>query len=175
MTSPEKKYNRTINSSNEPANQHILKKKPARKGWLFILIALVAITFIILKDARRSINWIDDYQHALRQSDQKDMPLLLAFVSPSSADSQKLDKYTYAELKVIKYINRSFLPVRINVDQDQTLARKFDISKFPTHLIINHQADMENLHTIPGYIAAGEFIGRLKRARQRALESTTKK
>jgi len=138
------------------------KSKPARRGWIFILIALVVIAFIMIRDARRSIDWAGDYQAAVQQARQTHKPLLLVFVKTGDSDCERMKNATYINEQIIKYINRSFVPVMLDVELNKKLADKYEISTLPNHVVAI--PDRKEFHTVPGYVVAGEFIGRLKRA-----------
>ena len=148
------------NDNNEqPAT---VKSKPAHRGWIFILIALAFIAFIMIRDARRSIDWAGDYQSAVQQAGQTHKPLLLVFVKPGDSDCERMKNSTYVDDRIIKYINRNFVSVILDVELNKELADKYEISKLPTHVITF--PDQSEFRTVPGYVIAGEFVGRLKRA-----------
>ena len=154
------KKSRNNNDNNEqPAT---VKSKPARRGWIFILIALAFIAFIMIRDARRSIDWAGDYQSAVQQAGQTHKPLLLVFVKPGDSDCERMKNFTYVDDRIIKYINRNFVSVILDVELNKELADKYEISKLPTHVITF--PDQSEFRTVPGYVIAGEFVGRLKRA-----------
>lgn len=138
------------------------KPKPARRGWIFILIALAFIAFIVIRDARRSIDWAGDYQDAVQQARQTHKPLLLVFVKTGDSNCERMKNATYVNDRIIKYINRNFVPVMLDVEQNSDLAEQYKISQYPNHVITI--PDRKEFHTVPGYVITGEFIGRLKRA-----------
>jgi len=138
------------------------KSKPARRGWIFILIALAAIAFIMIRDARQSIEWAGDYQSAVQQAQQTHKPLFLVFVKTGDSDCERMKNFTYVNDRIIKYINRNFVSVVLDVELSKKLADKYKISKLPTHVITF--PDQSEFRTVPGYVIAGEFVGRLKRA-----------
>ena len=139
-----------------------LRKKPAKRGWLFILAALILIVIITLRDSFRSIDWIDDYRSGVEMSQQLDLPILLMFQSSDNSDCDKMMKYTHNDINVIKYITANFVPVLIDAGSNKPLVDKYDISQYPTHIVIAHRTG--NFATIPGYVTAGEFTGRLRNA-----------
>ena len=164
MPQPETDKNQT--SPADTVNHTVaFRKKPAKKGWLFILVALVLIVIITLRDSFRSIDWIDNYASGVEMAKQLDMPILLMFQSSDSPDCDKMMKYTYGSLNVIKYVTANFVPVRIDADDNKSLVDKYDISQYPTQVVIAHRTG--SFATIPGYVVAGEFTGRLRNALKR--------
>ena len=161
MPQPETDNNQT---SPTDAAHHTaaLRKKPAKKGWLFILIALVLIVIITLRDSFRSIDWIDDYRSGVEMAQQLDMPILLMFRSSDNSDCDKMMTYTHNNLNVIKYITANFVPILIDAGDNKPLVDKYSISQYPTHVVIVHPTG--NFATVPGYVIAGEFTGRLRNA-----------
>ena len=164
----------TKSQNNNDNNEQLttVKPKPARRGWIFILIALAFIAFIMIRDARRSIDWADDYQSAVQQAGQTHKPLFLVFVKPGESDCERMKNSTYVDDRIIKYISRNFVSVILNVELNKELADKYKISKLPTHVITF--PDQSEFRTVPGYVIAGEFIGRLKRALEKLNPPKTK-
>ena len=161
MSRPETDNNQT-SPTDTAHHTAVLRKKPAKKGWLFILVALALIVIITLRDSFRSIDWIDDYRSGVEMAQQLDMPILLMFRSSDNSDCDKMMTYTHNNLNVIKYITANFVPILIDAGDNKPLVDKYSISQYPTHVVIVHPTG--NFATVPGYVIAGEFTGRLRNA-----------
>ena len=145
------------------------KSRPARRGWIFILIALVVIAFIMIRDVRRSIDWAGDYQAAVQQAQQTHKPLLLVFVKTGDSDCEHMKNSTYVNDRIIKYINRNFVPVMLDIELNKELAEQFKISQLPTHVITI--PDKNEFQLVTGYVIFSEFQGRLQRALKKLTSS----
>jgi thioredoxin-related protein len=81
---------------------------------------------------------------------------------------KRMDRDTYAKPEVIAYLEKSFVPVRLNAEANATvfyqgadrsyrdLARGFRINSYPTTLFLG--ADGKHLASAPGYMKAADFL-----------------
>ena len=152
------------------------KKPPSRKsnrgGWLFILAALVVIIIITLKESRKSIDWIDDYQTGIQQAQEQNQPALLLFVSTDPSFAQDCDRMlreTYGDPSITKYIMKTFVPILLDADENKQLLKKYDIKTFPTQTIT--LTTNNKTSEIAGFVSPTEFPGRINRALQRLKQN----
>ena len=108
-------------------------KKPGRGGWLFIVIALIIILFITFNDNKTPILWLEDYDQALAQARQLKKPLMITIFMPGQDWCERMDKTTYVQPEVVRYVENTFVPVRLNIDDHKSLAKKYGASIYPTH------------------------------------------
>jgi len=104
-----------------------------------IFVVLVIIVFMIQK--KTSINWVTDYDAAVRLARQQNKPLLLAFYRPNEPMVTDTFNNTYSDPKVKQFVETTFVPALINVDEQPDLARRFNISYYPTHYVKNPDSD----------------------------------
>lgn len=106
---------------------------------LGIFAALVIIVFLTQK--KTSIKWITDYDAAVQLARQQNKPLLLAFYKPNEPMVTDTFSNTYSDPKVKQFVETTFVPVLINVDEQPDLARRFNISYYPTHYVKHPDSD----------------------------------
>jgi hypothetical protein len=104
---------------------------------LFIL--LVVIVFVTHKEIM--INWVTDYDKAVQIAKAQNKPLLLVFYKPNAPMAVDAFQNTYNNAEVKKFVEANFVPVLINVDQQPDLARRFNISYYPTHYVKSPDSD----------------------------------
>jgi len=148
-------------SSSNATPSPVTARQPARRGWLFLLIALAVIAFIMIRDLRRSIAWVDDYPAARALAQKQDKPLLILFHLPGDDDSAKLRAQTFTNDRIIRYVNDHFIPVLVNADQHKPLAAQFQVTQIPTTVAAS--PDEKQHASVPGFVIPAEFLGRLQR------------
>jgi len=72
----------------------------------------------------------------------------------------KMEKETFQDPTVIAYVNRNFVPIRVNSDRQQEITMKFGVRGLPDTRFINEKGDVIKYR--PGYIAADEMLKVLK-------------
>ena len=147
------------------------KAKPKQRGWVFILIAVAIMIIIMFKESRKSIDWLDDYEVGIKQARQQDKPALILFVSSDTAYAdtcKRMKSETYSKAEITKQVTENFVPILLDHNQNKQLVEKYNITTFPTQIIIF--PDKDNSASIEGFVTATEFAGRLKRARQRLTQ-----
>ncbi|PSP46810.1 thioredoxin domain-containing protein, partial [Halobacteriales archaeon QH_6_66_25] len=63
------------------------------------------------------VEWREWGQKAFDVADRAAKPVLLALVTPWSAECREMDTTTYAEPRIAANINDGFVPVRVDADR----------------------------------------------------------
>lgn len=79
----------------------------------------------------RAVNW-ETFREASERSRREDKPLLLHFTARWSDGAAKMKLKTYADRRVIGYLNEHFAMAQVDTERLPALARKYDVEEWPT-------------------------------------------
>jgi thioredoxin-like negative regulator of GroEL len=107
------------------------------------------------------IRWRTDYGQAIKEASEKKLPLAIDVGTTNCFWCKKLDETTFRDPHVIRALNDSFIPLKINGDRDAALVQQLKITSYPTVVLAG--PDKRILDTIEGYQEAEKFRDRLQR------------
>ncbi len=102
-----------------------------------------------------SISWETDLKKARERAQLQHLPILLFFHNPGWTGCQQMDAVTYPDNKVIEFIQKSFIPLRVPHDA-KPLSADFNIKWTPT--LITLGLDAKEHHRTVGFLDPGNFI-----------------
>ena len=71
-----------------------------------------------------------------------------------------MEKETFKDSSVITYLNKNFISIRVNTDQERALSLEYGIRGVPDNWFISE--DSETISNLPGYIPVNLFLPLLK-------------
>lgn len=77
------------------------------------------------------VNWLTDLDLALQKARQEKKPILVDIVTDWCAYCNLMDQRIYRKSDFAEYINKTFIPVRLNAECEDTLT--FQGARFPYH------------------------------------------
>ena len=101
-----------------------------------------------------NINWELNIRQALKRARMENKPVMLYFFDTDSIGCEQMEAVTYSNEKVIEFINKKVIPVRMHLDNP--LAADFNIQWTPS-LVILDQNRREQYRSI-GYLSAEELM-----------------
>jgi hypothetical protein len=148
-----------------------LKREQSRILWLILLVflGLVASRFFYYCHLA-SIDWVEDYEQGIGLAAQLNKPVLLAFFKKNTRFCTDIQQNTYNNSAVKKYVEENFVPILIDVDKQPEIARRYNVSYYPTHYVRRADKD-EVFGPRLGYDPPTLFISELKRLLQQMKES----
>ena len=84
------------------------------------------------KQSASEISWWDWDDQAFQAARSEAKPVLLALTATWCHWCHVMDRTTYADPQVIELVNRSFVPVRVDVDQRPELSARYNQGGFPS-------------------------------------------
>lgn len=126
--------------------------------------------------AQEEIPWLQDARQALQIAGQRQKLVLLHFWSESCGPCLQLERQVFNQPEVIRAINASFVPVRLNTSHEQQLAAQLRIDRIPMDIVlapngrelfrgVSHQDPNRYVSTLD-QIAAGFRAGAVQRPSQ---------
>jgi thioredoxin-related protein len=112
-----------------------------------------------------SLEWQPDLHSAHRLAVQTNKPMLLVFGAEWCGWCKRLEKTTLEDPHMVEYINSSFVPIRIDVDQQKRVAEILEVSSLPCTIVLSPQADL--LGRIEGFELPAGLYKKLAAAKKR--------
>jgi thioredoxin-related protein len=105
------------------------------------------------------VSWIGyDEGMALGKTDGK--KILINFYADWCGYCKKMNREIFSKGETADYINRNFIPVRINTDAEAQLAEAYRVSGLPTTWFLDKNG--EGILNIPGYLPKEMFMSYMK-------------
>ncbi|OGC93754.1 MAG: hypothetical protein A2W25_06470 [candidate division Zixibacteria bacterium RBG_16_53_22] len=140
-----------------------------------IIIAATLVLFgtaaISKTQQTESIKWLK-YDDGVKLAAKTNKPLIIDFYTDWCGWCKKMDKTTYADPKIIKYINKAFVAVKVNAESRDKLnlaagpsdgikvARSFGVNSFPQTWFV--ESDGKKINKMPGFAPPNQFMVVLK-------------
>jgi len=125
---------------------------------LLLLIVIIQISFAE-NSAKQEINWYS-YDKGIAAGKAKDKKIFLHFYADWCAYCKIMNNKTFRDASVVDYLNKNFISIKVNSDQERELAQKYRVRGLPTNWFLK-KTD-EKIASRPGYIPPSEMILYLK-------------
>jgi len=108
--------------------------------------------------AAGAISWHRSLPEALQAAQTERKPLLVDFFATWCGPCRMMDEETWSRPEVAAAA-QAFIPVRLDVDENQQVARQYDITGVPTVIFLD--ATGKELDRQVGFATAEEMLGRM--------------
>lgn len=143
----------------------------ASKPVWFILFVVVGLATVVMIARSRAISggggdgqgvvpWQTDLAAAREQSARDGKPILLYFTADWCPPCKKMKSSTWVDSKVAGVIRTAYIPVMIDVDQQQAASQAYGVSGIPRVEVLSANGDRRLV--TEGYLAPGEMVAALK-------------
>ncbi len=142
---------------------------------LLIFTFLIALVFNAQangdKPSAAGINWLT-IEEAQEMGKKQPRSVFVDVYTDWCGWCKKMDKSTFQNAEVIKYVNDNYYAVKLNAESNETvtfngvqltkreLARAFRVTGYPTFVLIDET--FQQITPVPGYKQAAEFKNVLK-------------
>jgi thiol:disulfide interchange protein len=131
--------------------------------WMIFLVLLAVTAVSLLVRANRPdeiIPWRNNYAAGLDEARAGGKRSLVYFTASWCGPCQEMKHTTWAD-KDVEAALRDFVPVKVDIDEHQDLARQYKIEAVPTFIVLD--AGGNTLRTWSGATSPDEMIEALKR------------
>lgn len=88
------------------------------------------------------IRWKADLKSAQKEASKSGRPMLIVFGAEWCAHCGRFEKRTLGDSKMAGIINRDFVPVRLDFDEEQKTAAVMEVEALPCTVILSPEADL---------------------------------
>ena len=111
-------------------------------GDRFIFYVFIAGMILLHQHAGAAqIKW-QTYPEALRTAAREKKPLFFHFRSNWCHYCKQMDQKTFSRPRVIDFLNRNFIPVRVSESTDYELMKKFKVNGYPDNRFYDHRGEL---------------------------------
>jgi hypothetical protein len=110
-------------------------RKQSRLLWIIILVFIIFVVIVFLTEHKESIAWIEDYHTGIELAKRQNKPALLCFYKQGTRFSSDMWQDVYSKPNVKKYVEANFVPILIDVDKQPEIAKRFNVTYYPTHYV----------------------------------------
>jgi thioredoxin-related protein len=101
------------------------------------------------------INWTD-YTPGLAQARNQAKNVFLYFYAQWCTYCTQLSQTTFLDPKVQAYLDKHYISISVDTEQNQTLARSWQVKGLPTIWFLTPEGD--KISSLPGYVDAPQFL-----------------
>lgn len=123
---------------------------------IFLAVMLMMVTLAAHADSVKWRSYSNDVFKAAKASHR--MVLLYGF-SPRCQYCAMMNSKTFMDSSVVSKVNKNYIPVKVNILSDVSVAKKYNIYMIPTMIILNSNGDI--VSSIYGFQEPSELLGKL--------------
>ena len=125
-----------------------------------ILLLLVSISAAVAETADsqeklKSINW-RGFNEALAQGRDFDKPVFIHFTAPWCKWCKKMQRETYTDPRVIRFMDKNFMAVMVDTEKLPSLASKYQVESLPTLWFLDSRG--KALTKIEGFVGPDKLL-----------------
>ena len=126
------------------------------------LLALAALSPLTV--SAETPAWQHDFAEARRQAQQSGRPMLLHFYADWCFPCKRMEKDVLSRPAVVQVLSSRLILVKVNVDKNPDLAKRFGVSQYPADVIVDPNGD--RILTSTGYQEADKYVTFARHAEQ---------
>lgn len=130
---------------------------------LLVCLSLLAGPMIFASDPPKSpgdgVKWVS-FQDGLKRIKAEDKKGFVLFYTDWCTYCKIMNKKTFTDQAVIDYLNKNYIPIRVNAEKERDVAKEYGVNRFPTTIFIAE--DASTIGNRPGYIPADLMLAMLK-------------
>ena len=106
------------------------------------LLAAGVTASVVAAEPASPIDWRKDLRTAHRQAAATGKPVLIVFDAEWCRFCKKYEAETLGDPTMAAYLNREFIPVRLDFDRDRKVADVLEVESLPCTVILSPEADL---------------------------------
>jgi thioredoxin-related protein/YHS domain-containing protein len=152
-----------------PVKRDSAISRPRGKGMLMRFmsgtLAALALWLVLQQSALAQSLWHTDLNEARREAERLHRPILCHFGAEWCAPCQKMERSVFTQRAVIDQLRANAVCLKIDVDRQPDIARRFGVERFPTDIFIEPSG--QRLMESTGFHPPEEYMALIDRASRR--------
>ena len=112
-----------------------------------LVVAAVCISLPRLALGQGGITWGSDLRQAQQQAKDERKLILIHFYNDGCPPCERLEQNVFSQGDVAAAVGRNFVPVKIHAGNSPLVAKKFQVDRWPTDVLVT-QAGQEVYRTV---------------------------
>ncbi len=130
----------------------------------FLIACVIIVTIFQVIRYVNAISWRDDFDQAVKDAAVQNKPLMVYFYTTWCGYCSKFDGNVLHDWTV-KKLAKDFICVKVNAEENKSLASRYQVTGFPTVIFLDKNADIMDRRS--GYGMGAKFA--MKSAMKNAL------
>ncbi len=110
-------------------------------------------------EAKDQIQWLEWDESAFEQARERDLPILLIITASWCGFCRELDRTTFADSDIIREIQNTFVPIRVDKDRRPDINERYNAGGWPTIAFLTPEGELITGET---FMSASELLPLLK-------------
>lgn len=145
--------------------------KTVKLLFIFLIVSGFISASASTASAGDNIKWYS-YEEGLALVKAKNKKMYINFHADWCGYCHKMKKKTFADPKVISFLNTNYIPVRVNSDKEKKISSQFGIRGLPANWFLDEKG--EKIGNQPGYLGPKDFLDILKFVNENKYKSKKK-
>lgn len=107
-----------------------------------VLVLVLSLFLAAGQGEKKVIGWQTDYETAVKQAEEKSMPLIVFFTADWSPPSRTMYEKVWANEEVVEQAGK-FVAIQVDVDRFPEIAKKFNVKAFPTVILSDPSGEIK--------------------------------
>lgn len=127
------------------------------------MVAFAGRPSIFPSTPKAKIHWRENLDAAHEEALKSNKPMLLVFDAEWCSFCKKMDQATFSDPAIVTYINNTFVPVHLSLEEHYRKAEALEVDRIPATVALTPNADL--IGRIVGYVNAETYRESLSRIR----------
>ena len=127
------------------------------------IVAFAARPHIYPTTPKPKIHWRSNLDQAHDEAVKTNRPMLVVFGANWCTFCKKMDDTAFVDPTLVTYVNNNFVPVQLDLDQNQRTAAILDVDRIPATVALTPNADL--LGRVIGYVNTETYRESLSKVR----------
>ncbi len=101
------------------------------------------------------VSW-QEFADGKRQAETSGKKLMVYFRTDWCGYCTRMEETTFGDEEVIRFLEKRFVPVKVDAEEEQKLAAAFQVRSYPTSWFLT--SDGEKILFLPGYAPSEPFL-----------------
>lgn len=123
-----------------------------------LILFFIIVMPVALNAESNTIRW-QSYHAGVEIAEKQNLPVFLHFYADWCPYCFKMEKETFQEMPVIRFLNSHFVSIKVDFDKDLKLVEKYQVRGLPSTFVID--MDGKRSGPIQGYLSGQTLLKRL--------------